>query len=571
MINVIPLSQTGPLEIGRLNPGMRRREWFIVWAAAILLLAEVIGLTLRFDAKLITRSHLVPNASGSGMAAPSAAPWTVWLLSNASLALKASIVAALATVIFGGRTLREDLKKITDTALFRWSWGLFVGHLLAFVLFFKICERLLESGEATGTWAPAWLAAWLGSGVTVIALLIGSVVAPEAQKALFRCLAKAIAVGMVVGSVAAIAGLSATLLWKPLGIWTLRLTHTSLQLLGISTVYKPSEFIIGTESFQISIAPECSGYEGIGLVLAFLGAYLWFFRDRFRLERAWILLPVGVLAIWLANTARIVGLILVGTWLSPRVAINGFHSQAGWIAFNAVTLGLVAILSKSTYFLRDEVSKIAVDKAVSREAVYLTPLLAIVFTAMVTGAFRAGGLDYLYPLRLVAVAIPFWYYRREYAALRWTFSWQSIAIGVLVFAIWIVRMPVGNSSTQADEAAGMGGVLMALWMAARVIGSSLSVPIAEELAFRGFLTRRLISADFDALRPGAFTWISFLVSSIVFGLLHDRWIEGTIAGLLYAIAYYRRGSIGDAAVAHATTNGMLSVEALITGDWSLWS
>ena len=278
-----------------------------------------------------------------------------------------------------------------------------------------------------------------------------------------------------------------------------------------------------------------------------------------------------MLAIWLANTARIVGLILVGTWLSPQVAINGFHSQAGWIAFNAVTLGLVAILSKSSYFLRDEVSKIAVEKAVSRESVYLTPLLAIVFTAMVTGAFQAGGLDYLYPLRLVAVAIPLWYYRREYAALRWTFSWQSIAIGVLVFAIWIVRMPVGNSSTQADEAAGMGGVLMALWMAARVIGSSLTVPIAEELAFRGFLTRRLISADFDALRPGAFTWISFLVSSSVFGLLHDRWIEGTIAGLLYAIAYYRRGSIGDAAIAHATTNGMLSVEALITGDWSLWS
>ena len=34
----------------------------------------------------------------------------------------------------------------------------------------------------------------------------------------------------------------------------------------------------GTASFHVQIAPACSGYEGIGLILAFTAAWLWFFR-----------------------------------------------------------------------------------------------------------------------------------------------------------------------------------------------------------------------------------------------------------------------------------------------------
>ena len=105
----------------------------------------------------------------------------------------------------------------------------------------------------------------------------------------------------------------------------------------------------------------------------------------------------------------------------------------------------------------------------------------------------------------------------------------------------------------------------------RVIGSVITVPLAEELTFRGFLTRRLIAADFDSVSPGRFTWTAFALSSVAFGVLHDRWLEGTMAGMLYALAYYRRGSLGEAVAAHATTNALLCVAALMTRDWSLFS
>jgi membrane protease YdiL (CAAX protease family) len=47
-------------------------------------------------------------------------------------------------------------------------------------------------------------------------------------------------------------------------------------------------------------------------------------------------------------------------------------------------------------------------------------------------------------------------------------------------------------------------------------------------------------------------------------------LAGTIAGLLYAAVFLRRGRIGDAVVAHATTNALLAGYVLLWGKWSLW-
>ncbi len=89
------------------------------------------------------------------------------------------------------------------------------------------------------------------------------------------------------------------------------------------------------------------------------------------------------------------------------------------------------------------------------------------------------------------------------------------------------------------------------------------MPLAEELAFRGFLTRRLIAADFQAVPEGRFTGMSFVVSSLLFGLLHQqRWLAGTVAGMAYALAYYRRGRLIDAVAAHATTNLLITFAAV---------
>jgi exosortase/archaeosortase family protein len=65
--------------------------------------------------------------------------------------------------------------------------------------------------------------------------------------------------------------------------------------------------------FKVRISPECSGYEGIGLILAFLSVYLWILAPRSRFPGALLLLPLGAAAIWIINAVRIVLLIAIGT------------------------------------------------------------------------------------------------------------------------------------------------------------------------------------------------------------------------------------------------------------------
>ena len=73
--------------------------------------------------------------------------------------------------------------------------------------------------------------------------------------------------------------------------------------------------------------------------------------------------------------------------------------------------------------------------------------------------------------------------------------------------------------------------------------------LAEELAFRGYLMRRLQATDFAILPLGRFTWFSFVASSLLFGAMHGRWFAATLAGMLYPLALICRGRILTKAVA----------------------
>jgi CAAX prenyl protease-like protein len=191
---------------------------------------------------------------------------------------------------------------------------------------------------------------------------------------------------------------------------------------------------------------------------------------------------------------------------------------------------------------------------------------------MLTGAFAAG-LDWLYPTRVIAAAWVLWVFRKHYVNLGWTMSWRAMAIGCVTFAIWIALVPAPPAGAGWPAALQSVPVYWAAaWLIVRVIGYTITVPLVEELAFRGYLTRRLMRADFERLPIGLFSWSSFVISSLLFGALHGGyWLAGTIAGMTFALALYQRRALGDAVLAHATTNGLIAVYVFVTGRWSVWS
>jgi CAAX prenyl protease-like protein len=211
-------------------------------------------------------------------------------------------------------------------------------------------------------------------------------------------------------------------------------------------------------------------------------------------------------------------------------------------------------------------------------APYLLPLLVLIAAQMLIEAFFNGSAA-LYPLRVVAGAAVLVYFRQsirdacrgEASDSERRGSGFAVLVGVVVFALWIILNRQATENYAPDPRGAMDDGTFAVWLVFRVVGSILVVPLAEELAFRGYLLRRLIAANFAAVSPRRFTWASFTISSVLFGLLHGHWVAGTLAGMAYATVLYRRGRLGDCVVAHATTNGLLAVTALSTGDWSFWS
>ena len=133
----------------------------------------------------------------------------------------------------------------------------------------------------------------------------------------------------------------------------------------------------------------------------------------------------------------------------------------------------------------------------------------------------------------------------------------------------MVTLPALGAEPPA-ELETLGPPLALAWVIARALGAIVAVPIVEELAFRGFLLRRLVASDFSKVPYDQWHWPAVLISSIAFAALHQQWIGGFIAGLLYAYGQRRRGLLSDAILAHAVTNALIAIEVLTLGHWALW-
>lgn len=380
-----------------------------------------------------------------------------------------------------------------------------------------------------------------------------------------------------------------------LQIVTFRSVQAILRIFLPGLTSDAADFTIGTPHFMVSIMAQCSGVEGLGLVLVFTLAWLWYFRKENRYPQALLLIPCALACIWLFNILRITALILIGNAGAPEVAMVGFHSRAGWIAFTIVALAFTLATQKLAWVRKapsysttsaGDTATGATSKGIDAPkepdkargeslatAAYLVPFLAILGASFLSQA-ASGTFEWLYPIRFVAAAIALWVFRSEYKRLDWHFGWVAPVAGVAIFLVWIApawwtheqtASPLGPALAALPPLARMG------WIAFRVAAAVITVPIAEELAFRGYLLRRLIRRDFDEVPFSQITVLSIILSSAVFGLMHGQhWIAGIIAGLAYALALKWRGRIGDAVAAHAISNLMLAAWVLARGDWARW-
>ncbi|WP_237559924.1 CAAX prenyl protease-related protein [Desulfohalovibrio reitneri] len=188
-----------------------------------------------------------------------------------------------------------------------------------------------------------------------------------------------------------------------------------------------------------------------------------------------------------------------------------------------------------------------------------------------------GQLLYVYPLKALAVACLLLYFWKGYTELRFgdllrfKHTAASLAAGVAVFLLWInmdwaiLGESAGYDPTLVDDAT-VRGVLTGF----RLFGAVLVVPVMEELFWRSFLMRYVISDDFQKVAVGTFTWPSLLIVAALFASAHHLLIAGFMAGVAYALLLYLTRSIAQCVLAHGLTNLLLGLYVLETGSWSFW-
>lgn len=337
-----------------------------------------------------------------------------------------------------------------------------------------------------------------------------------------------------------------------------------LRIIGHEPTWDKATDVMGLAGFTVQVGYLCSGMEGIGLIITLMCLYLIVRREELVFPSALLLLPIAAILSWVLNGFRLAFLTMLGAFVSREIALDAFHSRAGWIAFVFLGVALLAIVESFHLFHK------AKDAAHDFPSLpFLAPMAVQLFLSLAFAAF-VSGLDIFYPARILLVIGAVAWFRQDYRRLSiWDCSLdiRALFLGVGVYIFWVALLPY---EPQDDPRHSLPETVASLWMISRLLGSVLVVPIVEELAFRGYLLRRLQKREFWSVPMSSLTFSSVMLSSLAFGLLHQAWFAGFLAGVAYAYAGKIRGQLTDAVVAHAVTNLCIAVHVVLFSRWDLW-
>jgi CAAX prenyl protease-like protein len=214
------------------------------------------------------------------------------------------------------------------------------------------------------------------------------------------------------------------------------------------------------------------------------------------------------------------------------------------------------------------------------DVAYFLPMATFLAFVWVGGNWPA-----LYPAayfaRTIIVGVMLWLFWPHYTKVRWNYWWLGLIVGVVGIFQWIGMQlflqryseffrPGENvfDPTKVYSSPAM------LWtfIAMRMIGAVIVVPVMEELFWRDYGWRSILAPnDFKLARVGEWGWAPFLIISGVFAVVHGNWwLTSIVWALMIGLLLVYTKSLGACIIAHATTNLLLALYVLWTQDWSFW-
>lgn len=217
---------------------------------------------------------------------------------------------------------------------------------------------------------------------------------------------------------------------------------------------------------------------------------------------------------------------------------------------------------------------------------FILPFALYVLGTALIGQLDEGWYPWAYATIVVAVmAVLSWSLRGRNLLRPHGRVAQGLLVGVIGIAIWIGlshlhleryvsdQLPSWLSPAERvafNPLAELHGMQLWLFIAIRLTGLAILVPLAEELFWRGFLLRWLIDPDWEKVPIGRYTFSSCMLVTAMFAMAHPEWLAAAIYCLIVNGLLYRTKDLWQCVVAHSTSNLLLGIYVLSFGQWWLW-
>jgi hypothetical protein len=192
---------------------------------------------------------------------------------------------------------------------------------------------------------------------------------------------------------------------------------------------------------------------------------------------------------------------------------------------------------------------------------YLVPFLIYVFALPVLSFL---GETFAYAARVllsIGIVVFFW----SKFKLKFKLHAPSVIIGVIIFIIW-----VGIDDLYPHIGGGEFVPTSIILLILKLLGMLVAAPLIEELFVRDFFNRYLVSTDWKNVKIGKFSVFSFILTVLLFGFSHSRWLAGILTGIILNILLMKTKRIENCIIAHFVANLFLATYVIINQAWYLW-
>jgi CAAX prenyl protease-like protein len=186
------------------------------------------------------------------------------------------------------------------------------------------------------------------------------------------------------------------------------------------------------------------------------------------------------------------------------------------------------------------------------------------------------------PVRFLVILALLAVFSRNLLPTRPSRPLMSVLLGIAVFFIWTgpdLLIPGYRNSLlfsnsivgHAEASTSPADKSSLLFLVFRVLGSVITIPIMEELFWRGWMMRWLSNRHFDRIPIGTWHAEAFWIVALLFASEHGPyWDVGLITGAIYNWWVVRTKNLTDCVIAHAVTNACLAVYVIGWNQWQYW-